>query len=150
MEYRTYRAEVRHVDKVLPLFEAYRRFYRAPPRKEESRAFLEYRLRNGESVVLLAEDGEGMARGFVQMFPGFSSVRLCRHWILNDLFVEPGARKRGVARLLLQTAVATAKDLGVESLELATEKSNVPARALYESLGWRADRDFDRYLLDVG
>ena len=99
-------------------------------------------------MILVAESLDGVLEGFVQMFPSYSSVRLCRHWIVNDLYVATDARLRGLARALMRAAAETAKSLGAASLELATEKTNSAARNLYESIGWELDVEFDRYFLD--
>jgi GNAT superfamily N-acetyltransferase len=140
------RAEIQHLDLLVPLFEDYRSFYRMPPATRAARSFLSRRLESGDSVVLLALNESGRPEGFAQLFPSLSSVRLCRHWILNDLFVVPSARGQKVGRNLLSAAVEYARSTGLVSLELATEKTNRPAKLLYESAGWTLDEEFDRYV----
>ena len=56
------------------LFEAYREFYGRPRREAESRQFLEQRLARGDSTILIARDHAGVAVGFVQLYPCFSSL----------------------------------------------------------------------------
>jgi ribosomal protein S18 acetylase RimI-like enzyme len=68
-----------------------------------------------------------------------------RTYLLNDLFVASSARRKGVAKALLEEAAACAKALGAASLSLSTALDNTPAQALYESLGWRRDRQFCEY-----
>ena len=120
------------------LFDAYRRFYGQPPAPHCAREFLQQRLRNGESRVLLAER-DGAAVGFAQLYPTWSSVRLGRLWILNDLFVEQGARRQGVARALLDAAAAFAREDGAVGIVLETARDNAAARALYRGAGWREE-----------
>lgn len=103
-----------------------------------ARDWLRTRLRVGESVVLLAERG-GEVAGFVQLYPMFSSVRLARTWILNDLYVAEAARRRGVARALLDAAAAFAREDGAAGLSLETTRDNAAARALYREAGWSED-----------
>lgn len=136
------------VDLLAPLFDAYRQFYERPSDLTLSREFLAGRLRNGESVVFLAEE-DGACLGFVQLYPLFSSTALSprRLWLLNDLFVAPTARGRGVGRELMQRARRLAEDSGACGLELATARTNVNAQALYESLGYHRDDEFFRYEL---
>jgi ribosomal protein S18 acetylase RimI-like enzyme len=95
--------------------------------------------------VLVAAAPSGALVGFTQLFPSFSSVRACRMFVLNDLFVAPAARRQGVARELLVRAAEAARSLGAESLSLATARSNHGAQKLYESLGWRRDEQFLHY-----
>ena len=65
--------------------------------------------------------------------------------MLYDLFVATGARRRGVARLLMERAQQFAAETGAVRLELQTARTNRPAQALYESLGWIRDEQFYTY-----
>lgn len=85
--------------------------------------------------------------GFTQLYPLFSSVRMVRSWLLNDLFVVPSARRQGVAAALLTAAASHARMLGAANLSLSTALNNAPAQALYESLGWQRDQQFCEYSL---
>lgn len=58
---------------------------------------------------------------------------------LQAITVAPGARRRGVARTLLKRLFERAADWGSERLLLEVRDSNVPARSLYEALGFRVD-----------
>ncbi|HMB90273.1 MAG TPA: GNAT family N-acetyltransferase [Rhodothermales bacterium] len=142
-------AQLEHLEVVVPLFDAYRQFYRKASDKEGARRFIEARLRNGDSVLLLAMDDEEQAVGFTQCYPAFSSVRMRPIWILNDLFVAPTARRQGVAQALMDEAARYARHAGVIALALATEKDNDTAKALYEQLGYEQDTAFDYYELTL-
>lgn len=142
------RAEPADAREVGPLFDAYRMFYSKQSDVAAGEAFLRERLSRDESVVLLARvDGRGV--GFCQLYPIFSSVALTRRWVLNDLYVHESARRRGVAKALLDAAVAHARESGADKLELKTERLNVGAKALYEREGWQLDEVFLRYTRDV-
>lgn len=140
-------AQPDHLEAVVPLFDAYRQFYRKASDKEGARQFIEARLRNGDSVLLLALDDDGQAVGFTQCYPAYSSVRMRPIWILNDLFVAPAARRQGVAQALMDEAARYARHAGAIALALATEKDNHSAKALYEQLGYEQDTAFDYYEL---
>lgn len=140
-------AQSEHLDAVVPLFDAYRQFYRKPSDEDGARTFIEERLRNSDSVLLLALNDEGEAVGFTQCYPAFSSVRMRPIWILNDLFVAPEARQQGVAKALMDEAARYARYAGAIALALATEKENHSAKALYEQLGYEPDTAFDYYEL---
>jgi GNAT superfamily N-acetyltransferase len=128
---------------VIRLFSAYRRFYRQPPALKKERAFLAARVRSRGSVVFVARIASRPV-GFMQLYPSFSSISLERVWILNDLYVLPKARRRGVGRRLVQRAQQLAYETGAAAVLLETASGN-PARKLYESLGWRLDRKFVHY-----
>ncbi len=134
-------AERGDLDLIVPLFDAYRRFYRQGGDPEGAREFLCALLESGRAVVFLAvAEGEGGGRtalGFTQLFPSHSSVSMKPLWILNDLYVAPEARRRGVARALMERASEHARASGAKGLVLETEKHNHQAKRLYESLGWK-------------
>jgi GNAT superfamily N-acetyltransferase len=133
-----HRAQLADLQSVVPLFDAYRQFYAQPSDPERARAWLEARLRATESVVLVATR-DGLAVGFTQLYPMFSSVRTARLWILNDLFVASHARRGGVARALLDAAAGFARDDGAAGIMLETGRYNDSARALYRAAGWSED-----------
>ncbi|WP_458524888.1 GNAT family N-acetyltransferase [Onishia taeanensis] len=55
---------------------------------------------------------------------------------LQAITVAPSARRRGVARALLEGLIATASGWGSERLLLEVRASNAPALALYRGLGF--------------
>ncbi|MDP9431897.1 MAG: GNAT family N-acetyltransferase [Actinomycetota bacterium] len=132
---------------VAPLFAAYREFYGRPYDLDIARQFLADRIRNGESVVLLASDRAGGrdAAGFAQLYPTFSSVSAAPRWVLNDLFVAPAGRRRGVARALMRQAEVEARRAGAVGLSLSTAVDNTSAQALYRSEGYGLDTAFQHY-----
>ena len=132
------RAGPADLDALAVLFDAYRQFYGQATDVPRARDWLRSRLRVGESVVLVAKRG-GTVVGFVRLYPMFSSVRTARTWILNDLFVDAGARRKGVARALLDAAAAFAREDGAMGISLETSQDNAAARALYRAAGWNED-----------
>jgi ribosomal protein S18 acetylase RimI-like enzyme len=142
------RAEPGDLPRLVPLFDAYRQFYRQPSDPGRAERFLRERLERGESVIFLALDG-GESAGFVQLYASFWSVAACRSWILNDLYVVPHFRGGGVGRALLERARAHAEATGAGGLSLATQRDNLTAQRLYESLGWMRDEEFFHYELGL-
>jgi ribosomal protein S18 acetylase RimI-like enzyme len=141
------RAELRHIDEITPLFDAYRRFY-GQVDDPRARTFLEERVAHDESVVLVARL-QGAAIGFCQLYPCFASVSLTRMFVLYDLFVAPQARRGGAAAALLRAAVDYAASQGAGQLMLQTAVTNLPAQRLYEREGWVRDSDFYVYEYQV-
>ena len=140
------------VERVAPLFDMYRQFYEQTGDSEGALAFIRERLDGNESVIFLAlncEGGGDEAAGFVQLYPIFSSVRMIRTWLLNDLYVHPDHRTHGVGRLLMDRSIAHARDTGYGRVELATASDNFYARNLYESLGFEREEGFEHYSLSV-
>ena len=139
-------ATVADLDLLVPLFDAYRQFYRLPSDPERARRFLLERLEHNQSVILLAFEGTA-AIGFTQLYPSFSSGAMARIFILNDLFVAPEARRRGAGSALLQAAAEYGRSSGALWLVLSTELANTTAQSVYEKMGWKRDTVFCVYQL---
>ena len=139
-------ATVADLELLVPLFDAYRRFYRQPSEPDRARCFLLERLEHHQSVILLAFEGAA-AVGFTQLYPSFSSGAMARIFILNDLFVAPEARRRGAGSALLRTAAEYGRRHGALRLVLSTEITNTTAQAVYERMGWKRDTVFCVYQL---
>lgn len=119
------------LEDLVPLFDAYRQFYKQEPNREGARKFLAERLEREDSVVFVALE-EGRAVGFTQLYPIFSSVGMGRSWLLNDLYVDASARKKGVGHDLLEAAKRWGRETGSRWLMLETSVDNYAAQALYE------------------
>lgn len=140
------RAQHEHLALVVPLFDAYRVFYKQPSDPARAHDFLQQRLHAGDSVLFLALHDDG-ALGFTQLYPSFSSVATQRIWILNDLFVTPHARGQGVAQALLRHAHHWGQETQAKRLVLTTAIDNMAAQRVYEKLGWQRDTAFYHYEL---
>jgi GNAT superfamily N-acetyltransferase len=135
------RATVEDLDLVVPLFDAYRQFYRQPSDLDGARGFLRERFEQHQSVILLAFEG-GDAAGFTQLYASFSSGAMRRIFILNDVFMAPEARGRGVGSALLDAASEYGRRQGAIRLTLSTEINKTAAQSVYERKGWRRDSEF--------
>jgi ribosomal protein S18 acetylase RimI-like enzyme len=141
-------ATIADLDLLVPLFDAYRRFYRNPSDPDAARRFLRERLELGQSVIFLAFK-DSVAVGFTQLYPSFSSGSMARIFILNDLFVAPHARRCATGSALLDAAARHGRSAGAVRLVLSTELTNVTAQALYEKAGWTRDSAFCVYQLGL-
>ena len=149
--YTIIQADESYVDFIAPLFDAYRQFYEQAPDLALARTFIAERLRNQESIIYLAlsdSERELVALGFTQLYPTFSSIGAKRLWILNDLYVIPESRGKGIGQALLQRAKDLAMETEARGLTLATAVDN-PAQHLYEKVGYVKDVGFFHYFLAV-
>lgn len=141
-------ATVADLNLLVPLFDAYRQFYRQPSDPERARRFLLERFEQNQSVIFLAFENAA-AIGFTQLYPSFSSGAMARIFILNDLFVTPEARRRGAGPALLKAAAQYGRSAGALRLVLSTEISNITAQSVYERTGWKRDAAFCVYQLTL-
>ncbi|KPQ23219.1 MAG: putative acetyltransferase [Halomonas sp. HL-48] len=142
-------ATVRDLDALTELLDGYRQFYAQPSNTQAARDFLRQRFGQADSRILVSEDAEGTLTGFVQLYPGVSTVGLNARWTLNDLFVLPECRDKGTGRALMEAATKLASEHGVARLMLMTQVENERAQHLYESLGWQRNTAFYGYVLDM-
>jgi ribosomal protein S18 acetylase RimI-like enzyme len=77
------------------------------------------------------------------LYPSYSSVAMKPIWILNDLFVSESSRNNGIARHLMLAVEKQAKLKDIFSIKLATGIENKKAQALYHSLNYKLNNDFE-------
>ena len=80
--------------------------------------------------ALVAAEGEALI-GFVHYLFHRSTAQLAPICYLQDMYVEDGSRRRGVARSLIHNVCLRAKTLGASRVYWNTGKNNAAARALY-------------------
>lgn len=87
----------------------------------------------GEITVLLAGDGpDGLAvlRFRTAIWTGEPEAHL------QELYVVPPLRGRGIGRALLEATMAAAGEAGATGIDLNTAETDTAARALYTSCGF--------------
>ena len=98
-------------------------------------------------VFALVAEAEGKVIGIAVYFVSFSTWTGRHGLYLEDLFVVPGHRSRGVGRALLGSLAARALDRGCARLEWAVLDWNQPAIDFYRSLGAIANDDWTTFRL---
>lgn len=78
---------------------------------------------------------DGVAAGFALFFHNFSTWTGRRGLYLEDLYVTPDARGRGIGTALLRHLAALALDRGCARFEWSVLDWNAPAVALYRAIG---------------
>jgi ribosomal protein S18 acetylase RimI-like enzyme len=139
-----HQATIFDLELLVPLFDAYRQFNDCESDPNGAREFLRERLNHGESALFIAMD-QDTAVGFVQLYPCFSSLSMQRTFLMNDLFVDRAARRRGTALRLMTAAVDYASAMGADKISLRISPQNAAAQALYTSTGWEPDAQFEVY-----
>ena len=87
--------------------------------------------------VLLASDDEGPPRGFALFFTSYSTFLAQPGLYLEDLFVEPTARGRGLGLALMAALARLALERGYGRFEWSVLDWNQPALAFYRAIGAR-------------
>ncbi len=94
--------------------------------------------------VVIAE-WNGAPAGFALFFHNYSTFLARPGIYLEDLFVRPEHRGRGIGKSLLQHLASLAVARGCGRLEWSVLDWNVDAIGLYEKLGARSQQDWTVY-----
>lgn len=139
---------VRHGE--LPeLLDMLRRFYvedRIPLDEPRVRRGLEQLLADAALGAVLFAEAEGERVGYLVLGWCFSIEQGGRHVLVDELYLEPAARGRGLGAALLAAACDWARGQGAEVVRLEVNRHNPRAKALYLRHGFRDD---DRDILSL-
>lgn len=98
-------------------------------------AFHEVLFGPSPAVFCHVAEEDGAVVGFALWFLNFSTW-LGRHGLyLEDLYVQPAYRGRGLGKALLETLVGIARERGYGRVEWWVLDWNEPAQAFYRSMG---------------
>ena len=91
---------------------------------------------------------EGEPVGFALWFSTFSTFRGQPGLYLEDIFVRPSSRGRGIGKALLAAVARQAVERGCGRLEWSVLDWNAPAIGFYQALGARPMNEWTVYRLD--
>ncbi len=117
------------------LMTEFRKFYNQTSTKEEVQSFLKDRLDKADSTIFVAVLEDKLV-GYTQLFPSFSTIKLEKIWILNDLFVSEKFRGLGVASQLLTSVLKFSQETHRHQVWLLTGNHNKSAQQLYRKIGF--------------
>jgi GNAT superfamily N-acetyltransferase len=125
------------LDELVPLMRAYCDFYEVAPGDDALRALATTLLEDPEhaGIQLIARDDGGRAVGFATIFWSFSTLSAAPIGVMNDLYVEAGARGRGTGVALISACAAECAARGVPLLEWETAPDNLRAQSVYARTG---------------
>jgi GNAT superfamily N-acetyltransferase len=115
-----------------PLARAYKDFYRTPTSDAEFGAAWA-RILSRETVFGLGARQDGELLGIVH-YVFHASAWHDRVCYLQDLFVAPRARAKGIARALIHAVAREAAEAGAVRCYWLTQEHNATARALYDKV----------------
>lgn len=95
-----------------------------------TRAGLAAELESGTALFLAAEDEAGEAVGYV------GSHVVCGECYIDNVAVHPNCRGQGIALAILTELIRLVREQNGVFLTLEVRESNIPARRLYEKLGF--------------
>ena len=135
-------ARVDEIEQMLPLIRAYCEFYETEPNDAGLRHMFETLITDpSQGAVFIARD-DGRAVGFATVDWKWSSLKAARVGYLEDLFVDPAARGRGIADALIEACAGRCRERGLPAMQWQTAPDNHRAQKVYDRTG----AGFDTYL----
>ena len=121
-------------DRWLELWAGYLEFYKSNLSPEQT-DFTWKRLINNEQKMygFVAENENGVI-GFTHCLFRPSTWTETDYCYLEDLFVDPGIRGKGVGRALMNRVIELAKEKNSKRVYWTTQEFNKTARVLYDSI----------------
>ena len=122
---------------VVRLIAAYHASEGMPPRPERIDWAVEQQVRNRfPGVLLVARDRRAVVGVVLAVYQ--PSAELGRLLLVNDFFVEPAARRKGVGRALVARLLEEAKAMHVDEVDLEILPANQAAATFWGSVGFAA------------
>ena len=137
------KASLTDLEQIVPLFDAYRQFYKQASDIDGARAYLKARLENHETTIFIDQTNSA----FALLYDTFSSVPMQRLTILNDLYTKPEAQRQGLGSALIQASREHALEMQSVFLRLRTATNNLTAQSVYEKIGFVKDDVYLTYNL---
>jgi GNAT superfamily N-acetyltransferase len=144
-------ATERDLDALLPLMRGYCDFYGASPSDEGLTEMARALIASPDSdgMLLVAREGDGAPIGFAAVGWKWSSLRGARVAIMEDLFVDPDARRSGAGQALIKAVAERARSHGAPALLWETALDNKRAQSVYERVGANGETWLE-YELELG
>lgn len=139
------KASIHDLPQLAQLFDEYRLFYRMERDLKGASQFLTDRITKGESEIFVHETDQKKLTGFTQLYPLFSSTRMKRIWLLNDLYIKPDFRGQHISKQLINAAKDLARATNAAGVSLETERSNQIGNMLYLATDFEMDKDHHFY-----
>jgi len=128
-------ARPEEAEDLLPLMRAYCDFYEASPPDQGLVQMARTLIGEPEQgAMFIARDG-GEAVGFATLDWKWSSLKGARIGYLEDLYVTPETRGRGIADALIEACAERCRERGAPAMEWLTAPDNRRAQAVYDRTG---------------
>lgn len=102
----------------------------------------------GTHLLLALDDGDNLVGSLTLVV--FRIPTGVRAWI-EDVVVDEGARRQGIASALATKALEVATQSGARTVDLTSRRSREAANALYQKLGFtQRDTNVYRFTLEAG
>ena len=126
----------KNIEEVLPLIREYQKFYKVTDISDIKNHKFFSQFGEGEPHgCQFMKRSDGAAVGFSTVYFSFASSITSKVGVLNDLYVLPSERGKGIGRELIKFSKSYARKMGAARLQWLTAEDNESAQRLYDSMG---------------
>ena len=137
-------AEMADAAQVVTLMAAYYAEDRMPFDAERASNALRQLIEDASLGRVWVAESESGQVGYAALTLGFSLEYMGRDGFVDDLYVVPAWRGRGIGSALVKQLTVACVELGVQALHLEVGRKKTDARALYRRFGFE---EHDRLLM---
>ncbi len=130
-------AERKDRPQLLDLIEGYFAFYRTPFVRPKVEALLDLLEQDSRLGVQMVAEADGRLQGFASLYACVDTLVADRILVMNDLFVDPSLRNRGIGAALFDASLAYATAHRYARLDWVTAQDNRDAQRFYDRHGGR-------------
>ena len=114
---------------------------------ETSVRWIDKTYKNKLKDILVAEDKGKIVSFLLYIYRPKGKVFAENYFYIEDLFVTPEYRGRGIGKKLMNLVEEEAKKRGIKKLRLSSKVKNTPANTLYKGLGYKVEQyDWNKML----
>lgn len=125
-----------NLEEVLPLIRCYQAFYQVATIDEgKNREFFSQFGEEAGPGCLFGYRIDEKLVAFATVYLSFASTIADKIAIMNDLYVDPKYRQRGIGKALIEHCEQFGRSRGAARLQWVTAADNKQAQSLYRSLG---------------
>ena len=126
--------EEKDKDQWLKLWAGYLEFYKSSISPEQTELTWKRLVNNEQKMFGFVAESEEVVIGFTHCLFRPSTWTETDYCYLEDLFVDPNIRGKGVGRALMEKVIELAKEKNSKRVYWTTQEFNKTARILYDSI----------------
>jgi len=134
------------IDRLLPLMRDFYFFERLAYEESRQRGLIAALIEDENLGRLVVCDDAEELIGYAVLGFGFSLEFHGRDCFIDELYVVPERRGKGIGKRAVEFAVSTCRDLGIKALHLEADHFNVRGHEFYRRLGFK---DHERHLMTM-
>lgn len=132
------------IDRLLPLMHDFYTFEHLPYDEDRLRRLLSGLTADHDLGRLILFESASELVGYMVLGFGFSLEFHGRDCLIDEFYVVPEHRSKGIGQGAIEFAMALCRDLGIKAMHLEADHFNVRGHEFYKRLGFK---DHDRHLM---